>query len=64
MVGPWIVVYTIVYFTVGIASTFGAEFPYCPVLVMFIIEEFDKSISRIPEGTLRIGRGGARGRND
>ncbi len=64
MIGPWVVVYAIVYFTVGIASTFGAKLPYCPILVMFLIEKFDKRICRIPIGTLRICRGGARGCND
>jgi hypothetical protein len=64
MVGPWVVVYTTVYFGVGIASSFGAEFPYCPILGMFVIEEFNKRISRIPVGALGVGRGGARGCND
>lgn len=64
MVRPGIVAYTIVDFTIGIASTFRAEFPYCPILVMFVIEESDKSICGIPVGALRIGRGGARRCND
>lgn len=54
MVRPWIVVYTMVDFTVGIASTFGTKLPYCPVLVMSIIEKLNEGIRRISIGTLRV----------
>lgn len=47
--------YPIVYEPVGIASSFGAEFPYSPVLVVLGIEEPDKAIEGVTIGTLRVG---------
>ena len=54
VIGPWIVMYSIVNFAVWIAGPFGAELPYCPLVPMLIIEEFYKGIRRIAVGALRV----------
>lgn len=55
VIWPRVVPYSIVYEVVGIAGSFGAEFPYSPVLVVLGIEELDKAIEGIAIGALRVG---------
>lgn len=55
VVGPWVMMNAIVNLFIGIAGTFRAKFPDCPVFAMLVVEEFDKCICRIPVGTLGIG---------
>ena len=54
MIGPWIVMYSIVNFAVWIAGPLGPKLPYCPFVTMLIIEEFHEGIRRIAIGALRI----------
>lgn len=55
VIRPRVVPYSIVYEPVGIASSFGAEFPYGPVLVVLGVEELDKAIEGVAIGALRVG---------
>lgn len=64
MIRPWVMPYSIVNFTVWVSGPFGAEFPYCPVGAVFVVKEFDKTVGRVAVGTLRVGGGGARRRDD
>lgn len=41
------------------SSPFGAKLPYCPIIAVLVIEEFDKGISRVSIGSLRKGGRGA-----
>lgn len=54
MVWKGIVVYTVVYLAVWIASAFGTELPYRPVFAMFRIEELDEGVERVTVCALRI----------
>lgn len=64
VIRPRVVPYSIVYEPVGIASSFGAEFPYGPVLVVLGVEELDKAIEGVAIGALRVGLRRARSCND
>ena len=64
MIGPRIMVYTIVDFGVRIACSFSTKFPNSPILSMFVIKEFDECVCWISVSTLRIGGGGTRSCND
>ena len=64
MVWPWKMFYSIVDFAVRIACTFSAKLPYCPLVAMFVVEEFDQGIGRISVSALGICRGWARCSDD
>lgn len=64
MVRPWVVIYAAVDFRVGIAGTFCAELPDCPVRLMFFVEEPDEVFRRISVGSLWVCGGGAGCGND
>lgn len=51
--------HTAIYGFIRVSSAFGAEFPYCPVLAMFIVEEFHELVERISVGELGVGLRGA-----
>lgn len=60
MVRPWVVIYAAVDFRVGIAGTFCAELPDCPVRLMFSVEKPDEVFRRISIGSLWVCGGRAR----
>ena len=64
MVWPWVVVYSTVNLRVWIASPFGAELPYCPVIFVFIVEKPDKGVGRVAVSSLGVCGGRTRSNND
>ena len=64
MVRPGKVFYSIVYLAVRIACTFSAEFPYRPLVAMFVVEKFDKGVGWVAVSALGICGGWARGGDD
>ena len=59
MVRPWEMFDSVVNLAVRIACTFGAEFPYCPLVAMFVVKELDQDVGWVTVGTLWIRRGWA-----
>ena len=56
MVRPRKVRYSVVYFTVIISSTFGAELPNEPLRAMCLVKVFNESLKRIAVSAFWIGR--------
>ena len=59
MVRPWEMFYSVVDLAVRIACTFCAEFPYRPLVTMFVVKEFDEGVGWVAVSTLWIRRGWA-----
>lgn len=57
-------IYAIVDFRIWVASSFGAELPYCPLLAVFVVEELDERGERVAVGELGVCAAGARGCDD
>ncbi len=60
MVGPWEMFYSVIDLAVWIACSFGAKFPYCPHVAMFVVKEFDEGVGWVTVSALWICRGWAR----
>lgn len=60
MIWEGVVVYTVVYLAIWVASAFCAKLPYRPVFAMFRVEELYEGVERISVCALRICAAGAR----
>jgi hypothetical protein len=61
MVWPWVMPYPIVHFRIRVPSTLGAEFPYGPLVLMFLVQVLYELVERVSVIAFWIRPRGARG---
>lgn len=59
MIRPWVVPYSAVDGLVWVASAFGAELPYGPVVAVLGVKESNKTVEGVTVGSLGIRLAGA-----
>lgn len=54
MIRKRVMVYSAIYLRIRVSRALGSEFPYGPIILMFVVEELDQSIKRVAVRSLRV----------
>ena len=54
MIRKRVMVYPAIYLRIRVSRALGSEFPYSPIILVFVVEELDQSIKRVAVRSLRV----------